>query len=411
MSTKLLKKCMAVAFVTAGTLFTANQAVGQVKIGDNPGAINPNAVLDIESATKGVLFPKVSLTSINDPAPLTAHTAGIQVYNLSSGTEVDPGFYYNDGTKWNRIGADAEKVFTFGSGAPSGACTVGTMYVDTLEASPTEGETFTCLASGWSSYVAPPSPPRTPFYFSQTTNDAGSNKNSPIWRMGGIGIGVKKPTTKIHAQGQLLMAPSGTSTVGMADGTHNIGGVILRSPVSDPTASTIIVQNNTGANIFLSKKTAAVGSLFVRFAVNGSAVGNIARTATGTAFNTTSDYRLKEKIRPTHYSIADLMKVEVVNYNFKADKAKTTTTGFIAQDLYKIFPDAVTVGGENVTEKPWTVDYGKVTPLLVKAIQDQQKEIASLKARLEEMNVLKAEVASIKSLLEKTESIKSTLSK
>ena len=107
----------------------------------------------------------------------------------------------------------------------------------------------------------------------------------------------------------------------------------------------------------------------------------------------------------------DLMKVEVVNYNFKADKTKTTTTGFIAQDLYKIFPDAVTVGGENVTEKPWTVDYGKVTPLLVKAIQDQQKEIASLKARLEEMSVLKAEVASIKSLLEKTESVKSTLSK
>jgi len=44
--------------------------------------------------------------------------------------------------------------------------------------------------------------------------------------------------------------------------------------------------------------------------------------------------------------------------------------------------EAVTVDGANANENPWGVDYGKITPLLVKAIQEQQAEIEALKARL-----------------------------
>ena len=36
--------------------------------------------------------------------------------------------------------------------------------------------------------------------------------------------------------------------------------------------------------------------------------------------------------------------------------------------------EAVTKGGEDASTNPWTVDYGKVTPLLVNAIQDQQAD-------------------------------------
>ena len=48
-------------------------------------------------------------------------------------------------------------------------------------------------------------------------------------------------------------------------------------------------------------------------------------------------------------------------------------TGFIAQELYEIFPNAVTKPAN--AEDMWSVDYGKVTPLLVKAIQEQQATI------------------------------------
>ena len=126
-----------------------------------------------------------------------------------------------------------------------------------------------------------------------------------------------------------------------------------------------------------------------------------------------SDRRLKENIKATHYTIEDLMKIGVVDYNYKNNPSKTRTTGFIAQDLFNIFPDAVQKGGEDAKTNPWTVDYGKLTPLLVKAVQDQQKEIVALKAQLSEMNALKAEVASIKAMLVNAEQQKSeaTISK
>ena len=67
-------------------------------------------------------------------------------------------------------------------------------------------------------------------------------------------------------------------------------------------------------------------------------------------------------------------------------------TGFIAQELYEIFPNAVTKPAN--AEDMWSVDYGKVTPLLVKAIQEQQKTIEtqqktniSQQAQISELNL------------------------
>lgn len=64
------------------------------------------------------------------------------------------------------------------------------------------------------------------------------------------------------------------------------------------------------------------------------------------------------------------------------DPNKTLTQGVVAQDLYKIYPQAVSVGGDNPATQPWAVDYGRLTPLLVRAIQEQQAEIEALKAEI-----------------------------
>ena len=116
--------------------------------------------------------------------------------------------------------------------------------------------------------------------------------------------------------------------------------------------------------------------------IDGAAIGSISQNAAFTvSYNTSSDRRLKENITPTHFGLADLMKLQAVDYNFIADPAKTPQTGFIAQDLDAVFPDAVTEGGDDATTKPWSVDYGRVTPLLVKSIQDLKAENDALKAQ------------------------------
>lgn len=79
----------------------------QTKIDDgsispsNP--VNPNAVLELESNSKGLLPPRVPLTSILSPAPMTAHEAGMIVFNTTVGNGLIEGLYVNDGTHWERL--------------------------------------------------------------------------------------------------------------------------------------------------------------------------------------------------------------------------------------------------------------------------------------------------------------------
>ncbi len=73
------------------------------------GTLSPNinAQLEINSNNKGLLLPRVALIATNNPAPLSAHVAGMVVYNTATsstaGTAVSPGFYTNDGIKWNKM--------------------------------------------------------------------------------------------------------------------------------------------------------------------------------------------------------------------------------------------------------------------------------------------------------------------
>ena len=70
--------------------------------GISPAGAIPNAAagLDINFATKGLLIPRVNLTSTASFAPLAAHVAGMVVYNKIAIADVTPGVYYNNGTKW-----------------------------------------------------------------------------------------------------------------------------------------------------------------------------------------------------------------------------------------------------------------------------------------------------------------------
>jgi len=97
-----MKKILMIALSLYGLNATA-----QVKVGDNPSAINADSVLELETANKGVLYPRVALTAVANVAPLTAHVAGMVVYNTATANDVKPGLYINDGTKWAPIGGPA----------------------------------------------------------------------------------------------------------------------------------------------------------------------------------------------------------------------------------------------------------------------------------------------------------------
>ena len=61
---------------------------------------NPAAGLDVNFTTKGLLIPRIALTSTKGFLPLSAHVAGMVIYNTATVADVTPGLYYNNGTNW-----------------------------------------------------------------------------------------------------------------------------------------------------------------------------------------------------------------------------------------------------------------------------------------------------------------------
>ena len=103
-------------------------------------------------------------------------------------------------------------------------------------------------------------------------------------------------------------------------------------------------------------------------------MGSITFGSSVTAYNTTSDERLKTNVVDTAVGIDQLMQVKVRDFNWKADADKSTlTSGFIAQELAMIYPQAVTIPRNQ--NDLWMVDYSKLMPLVIAGVQDQQGQI------------------------------------
>ena len=63
-----------------------------------------NAILELESNNKGLLFSRVPLVGLTNPSPLSAHVLGMMVFNTTNSNQLTPGIYYNDGSKWIAVG-------------------------------------------------------------------------------------------------------------------------------------------------------------------------------------------------------------------------------------------------------------------------------------------------------------------
>ena len=94
---RLQKKmyCLLITLVISLAGFSQN-------VGINATGAQPNAAagLDIDFTNMGLLIPRVALTGTANFTPLSANVAGMLVYNTATVSDVTPGFYYNNGTKW-----------------------------------------------------------------------------------------------------------------------------------------------------------------------------------------------------------------------------------------------------------------------------------------------------------------------
>jgi hypothetical protein len=193
---------------------------------------------------------------------------------------------------------------------------------------------------------------------------------------GSVGMGILAPQVALHINGQAYVAGPGVTGQFYAGGANQDG--IQLNP------GWIGIQRDIGAPLNLAKPGSTTNIQLVNFSIGGPTIGTITTTGSGTgvAYNTTSDERLKENISPSAKGLDELMKIQVSDYNFKS-KPGQKQTGFIAQQLYTVLPGAVKRGGEDAAKDPWMVDYGRVTPLLAKAIQDLDRIVKKQQAQIE----------------------------
>ena len=135
-------------------------------------------------------------------------------------------------------------------------------------------------------------------------------------------------------------------------------------------------------------------SLRVRFAMVDSAdigtgafaLGPIYPTLFAAAFTASSDIRLKNTIEPMKPALDTVLKLNPVSYFLNQDADKTDPQiGFIAQELHELIPEVVQTG-----DSDWGVNYGRLTAILTKAIQEQQEQIETLKTELNELQDAKS---------------------
>lgn len=131
-------------------------------------------------------------------------------------------------------------------------------------------------------------------------------------------------------------------------------------------------------------RNTATGST-VEFKYNAVPVGSISVTASTTAYNTSSDYRLKYDIKPLSGALSKIASLKPVTYKWKADDSEGE--GFIAHELAEVCPQAVAGEKDAVDAEGNPVYQGIDTSFLVAtltaAIQEQQTLIQSLTARIE----------------------------
>ena len=126
----------------------------------------------------------------------------------------------------------------------------------------------------------------------------------------------------------------------------------------------------------------ATGGVFTRYRDGNSIMGQVTcANGTQVSYGVSSDERLKENIVNASSQLDTIKNIKVREFDWKVNGYHEV--GMIAQELHTVIPSVVQKGGDDINEEVWGVDYGKLTPYLVKAVQEQQTIIEDLKSRIE----------------------------
>jgi hypothetical protein len=210
-----------------------------------------------------------------------------------------------------------------------------------------------------------------------TGNIAVNQTANYIYSNGGSGSAIKSGLY-LDGNNNTLIALTNDAERMRIDSSGNLlvgltSGASYRLDVSSNGTTTARINRSTNT-----------GNL-IDFANGGGVLGNISTNGFSIAYNTTSDYRLKDNVVPMTGALDVVSALKPCTFTFK--EGGQASQGFIAHELQAVVPDAVTGAKDAVNEdgsiKPQGIDTSFLVATLTAAIQEQQAIITDLKSRIE----------------------------
>jgi hypothetical protein len=145
------------------------------------------------------------------------------------------------------------------------------------------------------------------------------------------------------------------------------------------------VTSATGTGYCFATNSVGNGADHALFTSSGTTVGSITRVGgSNVAYNTSSDYRLKENIAPMVGALDKVSALKPCTYTWKVDG--TDGQGFIAHELQAVVPQCVSGEKDAVNEdgsiKPQGIDTSFLVATLTAAIQELKAELDATKAEV-----------------------------
>ena len=244
--------------------------------------------------------------------------------------------------------------------------------------------------------------------YSNTTN----SYNTYLGDHAGYSTTSTRNTFLGHGSGESITTGERNTILGRFSG--NVGGLDIRTSSNnivlsdgdgnvrvyvDNSGNVLIGKTSTGSTVegmhigtakFTATRNAGPCAAFVRTGSDGSVVdiqndgstvGSISVSGSSTAYNTSSDYRLKENVVELTGATDRLKQLNPSRFNFIAD-ADTTVDGFIAHEVQAVVPEAIT-GTHNEVDDDGNpvyqgIDQSKLVPLLVATIKELEARITAL---------------------------------
>ena len=392
-----------IAFSEGGVEAMRIDSSGNVGIGASSPASRLNIATGASTSCTFTLTSNNTGTGAGDRGRLdfysasnsgTAYQLGYMDYDRSDGTGTASYIAFANrvaGTVAERMRIDSSGNVGIGTSSPVTLLSLsGALSFTAVAATPAVGSSFFAPAANTLAF------------------GTASTERMRIDSSGNVGIGTTSISNKLEVNGSVNLAngsnygwgnqqtaiQGSTATNVMQFYTAAVermridgGGNLQLGSASAPEPGRLFVSSTSASAVpFVLQQTAAGSTTqnSVVFYRNSTSTGTIQVTGTTTAYNTSSDYRLKENVQPMTGALAKVTAMKPCTYTWKLDGS--LGEGFIAHELAEIVPqavggvkDAVDADGKIISQG---IDTSFLVATLTAAIQEQQALITALTARI-----------------------------